>query len=217
MAFLFDKMSAFITDTLIEGEVIKNEERNLYLYCFGTLIEMTANFITTLIIGVLLGEFTSTLLFMLVFIPLRSTAGGYHCETAGKCYLLSLTVYCAVIFTYDFVSVTPLCICVLICVIDFAVIVVLSPIASLSKPFTVKEKKSNYRISIVITLIWITMIFVMLNGKNIYAAVILESLTAAAVSMIAGYIKYNKAPKTTIQPSKTTIQTKNDINDCDML
>lgn len=47
---MFDKMSTFITDTLIEGGVIKSEERNLYVYCFGTIVEMLANIITTILI-----------------------------------------------------------------------------------------------------------------------------------------------------------------------
>ncbi len=190
---MFDKMSAFITDTLIEGKIIKNEERNLYLYCFGTLIEMTANLITTLIIGALLGKIVAAVFFMLVFIPLRSTAGGYHCETAGKCYLLSMAVYLAIILTYDFVSIIPSYVCILICVIDFAAIIILSPVASPNKPFTTKEKIKNRRISIALSLICITAILVMLNYKNIYAFVILESFTAAVVSMIAGHIKYKKA------------------------
>lgn len=207
---MFDKISEFITDTLIEGKIIKMEERNLYLYCFGTLIEMTANIITTLIIGALLGKIVAALIFMLIFIPLRSTAGGYHCETAGKCYLLSMAVYLAVILTYDFVSAAPSYVCVLICVFDLVAIIILSPVVSPNKPLTAKEKIKNRRISITLSLIYITAIIVMLNSKNVYAFVILESLTAAAVSMIAGYIKYKKAPKTTIQPSKTTVQTNFD-------
>lgn len=210
MAFLFDKMSAFITDTLIEGKIIKMEERNLYLYCFGTLIEMTANLITTLIIGALLGKIVAALFFMSVFIPLRSTAGGYHCETACKCYLLSMAVYLAVILTYDFVSTVPSYVCVLICVYDLTAIIILSPVVSPNKPFTAKEKIKNRRISIILSLIYITAIIVMLNSKNVYAFVILESLTEAVVSMIAGFIKYKKASKTTIQPSKTTVQTNFD-------
>ena len=210
MAFLFDRMSAFITDTLIEGKIIKMEERNLYLYCFGTLIEMTANLITTLIIGALLGKIVAALIFMLIFIPLRSTAGGYHCETACKCYLLSMAVYLAVILTYDFVSTVPSYVCVLICVYDLTAIIILSPVVSPNKPFTAKEKIKNRRISIILSLIYITAIIVMLNSKNVYAFVILESLTEAVVSMIAGFIKYKKASKTTIQPSKMTVQTNFD-------
>ena len=189
---MFGKVSAFITDTLIEGKVIKNEERNLYLYCFGTLIEMTANLITTLIIGALLGKIVAALFLMMVFIPLRSTAGGYHCETAGKCYLLSMAVYFIVIFTYDHISDVSSYVCALICVFDFAAIIILSPVVSPNKPFTAKEKIKNRRISIALSLIYITSILVMLNCKSIYAFVILESLTAAVVSMIAGYIKYKK-------------------------
>ena len=207
---MFDKMSAFITDTLIEGKIIKMEERNLYLYCFGTLIEMTANLITTLIIGALLGKIVAALFFMSVFIPLRSTAGGYHCETASKCYLLSMAVYLAVILTYDFVSTVPSYVCVLICVYDLTAIIILSPVVSPNKPFTAKEKIKNRRISIILSLIYITAIIVMLNSKNVYAFVILESLTEAVVSMIAGFIKYKKASKTTIQPSKMTVQTNFD-------
>lgn len=190
---MFDKMSAFITDTLIEGKIIKIEERNLYLYCFGTLIEMTANLITTLIIGALLGKIVAALFFMLVFIPLRSTAGGYHCETAGKCYLLSMAVYLAVILTYDYVSIAPSYVCVLMCVIDFAAIIILSPIASPNKPIIANEKTRNRWLSIALSLIYIIVILVMLHCKSKYAFVILESFTAAVVSMIAGYIKYKKA------------------------
>lgn len=192
MAFLFDKMSAFITDTLIEGKIIKIEERNLYLYCFGTLIEMTANLITTLIIGALLGKFLAALFFMLVFIPLRSTAGGYHCKTAGKCYLLSMAVFLFVILTYDYISAVSSYVCVLICVIDFAAIIILSPVASSNKPFTEKEKIRNRQISIILSLIYIIAILIMVNSKIVYAFVVLESLTVAVFSMIAGYIKYKK-------------------------
>ena len=190
---MFDKMSAFITDTLIEGKIIKMEERNLYLYCFGILIEMMANLITTLIIGALLGKIVAALFFMLVFIPLRSTAGGYHCETAGKCYLLSIAVYLIVILTYDHISDVSSYICALICVFYFAAIIILSPVASPNKPITSNEKTRNRWISIALSLIYIIVILVMLHCKSIYAFVILESLTAAVVSMIAGHIKYKKA------------------------
>lgn len=99
---MFDKISGFITDTLIEGKVIKSEEKNLYLYCFSTIIEMSANLLTTLIIGALLHRFIETLIFMLVFIPLRSFAGGYHCEKAESCFILSIAVYLTVILSYKY-------------------------------------------------------------------------------------------------------------------
>ena len=56
-----------------------------------------------------------------------------------------------------------------------------------------RRNDKSRQISIVLSLIYITVIIVMMNCKIIYAFVILESLTAAVVSMIAGYIKYKKA------------------------
>lgn len=121
-----------------------------------------------------------------------------------------MAVYLTVIFTYDCVSTIPSYLCVLICVFDFAAIISLSPVASPNKPFTAKGNIRNRRISIVLSLIYITAIIVMMSCKIVYAFVVLESLTVAVVSMIAGYIKYKKRPKTTIQPSKTTVQTNFD-------
>lgn len=80
---MFDRISTFLTDTLIEGGTLKSEERSLYIYCFGTMLETAANLLSAIIIGALLGEFPAALIFMLVFIPLRSMAGGFHCNSAG--------------------------------------------------------------------------------------------------------------------------------------
>lgn len=205
MAFLFDKMSTFITDTLIEGGVIKSEERNLYVYCFGTIVEMLANIITTILIGILLGRLPATLIFLLVFIPLRSTAGGYHCETSGKCFILSMSVYLSIILTYKLSSIIPTRTCVLFCVIDFALILILSPVASPNKPLSLMERKKNRCISIVFSLFCIVATFIMMNYKIIYAFVVIESITAAVISLAAGFFKYRKSTKTTTQSSKTTI------------
>lgn len=202
---MFDKISSFITETLIEGNVIKSEERNMYIYCFGTIIEMSANLLATLIFGALLHRFIETLIFMLVFIPLRSFAGGYHCEKSESCFILSIFVYLTVILSYKYmcdVSVYWIC---AICLADLIAIFILSPVISPNKPLSVKEKNKNRRISIFITAFYITAIFVMLYCKIPYAFVVFESMTASVISMMAGFLKYKKSQKSTIHCAKTTI------------
>lgn len=207
---MFDKISGFITDTLIEGKVIKSEERNLYLYCFGTIIEMSANLLATLIIGVLLHRFIETLIFMLVFIPLRSFAGGYHCEKAKSCFILSIFVYLTVMFSYKFlygISVYLIC---AICFADLISIFILSPVVSPNKPLSAKEKNKNRHISIIISAAYITIFFVMLYFKISYAFVVFESVAASVISMTAGFLKYKKRQKFTVHCSKTTVRTNFD-------
>jgi accessory gene regulator B len=147
---------------------------------------------TTIIIGLILKKIVSTLIFMLVFIPMRSTAGGYHCETAGKCYLFSMVVYLMVVFTYDCFEFGLSDLCVLICFIDFIVIVKLSPVISNNNPFVAKKKSRNRRISIDLSLIYILAYIVMIKSKIIYANEIFLSLTIAVIFMIIGYIKQKR-------------------------
>ena len=52
MAFLFDRASQYMVDSLIEGGSIKLDERGLYLYCFVMFFEMLANLVTTVLIGI---------------------------------------------------------------------------------------------------------------------------------------------------------------------
>ncbi len=192
---MFDKISGFITDTLIDGKVIKSDERNLYLYCFGTIIEMSANLLATLIIGALLHRFIETLIFMLVFIPLRSFAGGYHCEKAESCFILSISVYLTVILSYKYLCGISAYWIYAICLADLIAVLILSPVVSPNKPLSEKVKNKNRRISIFITALYITAALVMLYCKIPYAFVVFESVTASVISMTAGYIKYKKMSK----------------------
>lgn len=192
---MFDKISGFITDTLIDGKVIKSEERNLYLYCFGTIIEMSANLLTTLVIGALLHRFIETLIFMLVFIPLRSFAGGYHCEKAESCFILSISVYLTVMLSYKYLCDISAYWIYAICLADFIAVFILSPVVSPNKPLSEKVKNKNRRISIFITALYITATLVMLYCKISYAFVVFESVTASVISMISGNLKHKKMSK----------------------
>ncbi|MCD7730095.1 MAG: hypothetical protein LUI05_01185 [Oscillospiraceae bacterium] len=70
---------------------------------------------------------------------------------------------------------------------------IFSPVAGSNKPFIAREKIMSRQISIGLSLIYITIIYVMLNSEIVSAHVILESFTVAVIFMIAGYIKYKKA------------------------
>ncbi len=202
---MFDKISGFITDTLIEGKVIKREEKNLYLYCFGTIIEMSANLLTTLIIGALLHRFIETLIFMLVFIPLRSFAGGYHCEKAESCFILSILVYLTVMLSYKYLYGIAAHWIYAICLADLMAVFILSPVVSPNKPLSIKIKNKNRCISIFITTFYVIASLVMLYCKMPYSFVILESVTASVISMTVGFLKYKKCQKSTVHCSKTTV------------
>ena len=82
-----------ITSILIESGAISEKERKLYTYCISGVVEMGINIILTLALGLILGKFIETLVFLLILIPLRSRAGGYHASNGNTCFVLSILVY----------------------------------------------------------------------------------------------------------------------------
>lgn len=72
-----------------EANIIKKEE--IEIYCFGLecLFLKIITFTSYLVIAILMKRLKEFAVIMLVFIPLRRNAGGYHAKTRGKCYLLS--------------------------------------------------------------------------------------------------------------------------------
>lgn len=72
-----------------EANIIKKEE--IEICCFGLecLFLKIITFTSYLVIAILMKRLKEFAVIMLVFIPLRRNAGGYHAKTRGKCYLLS--------------------------------------------------------------------------------------------------------------------------------
>ena len=98
---MFERLSIYFTDTLIEGNVLSRKDRQLYIYCFETTIELICNIGVILTTGSISEKLSATLMFMLVFFTLRSKAGGIHCKNSTECFIISLAVYLFTLFSYD--------------------------------------------------------------------------------------------------------------------
>lgn len=186
---MFDRLSIFLTDTLIEGGALKSEDRTLYIYCFGTMLEAAANLISTVILGAVLGELPAALIFMLVFIPLRSTAGGAHCRSAGGCYLLSMTVFLTVILTYGMLSLSAAA-GVLICAAETAAVFFLAPVPSPNKPMSETEKLRDRRLALIIISVCDAAVILLTVLGSRYGYAVLETMSMAVISMTAGRLIY---------------------------
>ncbi len=77
--------------TLLQGNgIIREEDRELYIYGLQQGFIIIWNILTTVTIGIILGQVWESILFMFAYFPLRSCAGGYHAKTPLRCYLLSI-------------------------------------------------------------------------------------------------------------------------------
>ena len=78
--------------TLINRNIIEEEDKEIYSYGFNQILFIMLNFITILIIGILFNMLFETIIFMSTYIPIRIYAGGYHARKQTKCYIHYLII-----------------------------------------------------------------------------------------------------------------------------
>ena len=89
MEFL-ERLSCKIGDDLVQSNIVKEEDAEIYIYGINQILTSVFNVSSALIIGLILGTFFETVVFMAAYIPLRIFAGGYHAKTSLRCYIFSV-------------------------------------------------------------------------------------------------------------------------------
>lgn len=89
---MFEKILKKITRQLEESGKIQGDMRDLYYYGIQQEFIILLNFATYLFMGLILGMFWQSFLFLFIYMPLRSFAGGYHARNAESCYVLSVII-----------------------------------------------------------------------------------------------------------------------------
>ena len=189
---MIEKLGIRIVNFFIEEGILRENERNIYNYCFSCIIEIFINLMSVLFISILLQKVIESLIFMLIFIPLRSTAGGFHCSTSTRCYVLSISIYISVILLYPYITFVSIYAIVGICAINLLIVMLLSPVESSNKPLTNKSRIVNRILSIIIMFISIGIIFVFYVVDSVYLYIVVLCVTVSNISLIAGYIDNKK-------------------------
>lgn len=83
-------LANIFTNKLIKYQIIKVEDKELYVYGFWQGGIFIVNLVTVIIIGLLFNMLWQSLVFMVAYGLLRPMAGGYHARTQYNCYILSI-------------------------------------------------------------------------------------------------------------------------------
>lgn len=137
---MFDAVSKQLTQSLIDNNTIKDEEREIYRYGIQQGLTIILNFVTTLTIGLVCDMLWQSAFFTVLYIPLRSFAGGYHAKTPIRCYIFSIVLMLAVLLAMRFVTFTCL-ICSILLLISGVVIFLFAPVEDKNKCLDKLEKK----------------------------------------------------------------------------
>lgn len=186
MNYLVSKIVTFLT----EQEVISSESDVQDFYRYGIEISISSflNIFLVLLLGIIINHIAESIIFLLLFILIRSFTGGYHADTYFRCNLLMcitfiLTALANSIFSNKF---SLLIIIVLICVTEL-IVSILGPIENKNKPIDDSKRIKLKIIGIVITLI-INCTGLFLSRSYLGTMIILTTFLIALL-MIAAKIK----------------------------
>lgn len=96
---MFYQLSERITDKFEQLNVISSDDRDIYRYGVQQGCVLLLNLLSIITIGLLCGMLIESILFMLVFVPLRTYAGGYHAKTHIRCYVYSMLTITVILLT----------------------------------------------------------------------------------------------------------------------
>ena len=129
---MFARTAEIITKKLRENNSITNEQYEICRFGFQQGLTIVLNILTTMIIGIVIGELRFSILFMVLYVPLRSNAGGYHAHTAVPCYIYSIFMMIAILFAMKYLII-PSFICIIILVVSCVIIWIFAPVEDTNK------------------------------------------------------------------------------------
>ena len=129
--------------------------------------------------------------FLLSFIPLRVTAGGFHASTHFRCTLVCMAVFVLTIALTRCIhdAYRPI-VSMALCLFDLATVVCLAPVEAIQKPLTTSEQRINRRRSLFLAIFFCAVSALSLNHRFTSGILFFSfGVFSAAISQIAGKIQ----------------------------
>ena len=183
-------ISKKVTNILVEENIIRQDDKEVYEYCINALFDIAGNIFVTVILGIFLGKLSETILFLAAVIPLRSFAGGFHAKTSYGCLILSVGYYLASIYLpVIYINSDIWMINVIYCIAS-VIVYIISPVASVNKPVSSKQRPQMRRFAgITLIIVAIFYIFTCVSGLKVYSVELCVIVTILLISQLFEMIR----------------------------
>ena len=162
---MLNKLAAKISSKMLQRGVISGELFDIYVYGFELVLSFLFSVAVMLFVGIVTNRILHTILFLLVFITLRSFTGGYHANTYGVCFMVTISVFIVTILLAEYIN-----ICwwyyLLLLSVGLPLIYIFAPIEHHNKPLETNDKARCKMISTILFLSFniVGMVFTKVNA-----------------------------------------------------
>lgn len=186
---MFAKTADTITKKLQENNSISSEQYEICRFGFQQGLTILLNAVTVMVIGAVMKELWQAILFMALYAPLRSNAGGYHARTATRCYVYSILLMIAVLLAMKYLLI-PTFICIIALVISCAVILLLAPVEDANKPLDdIEQVVYRKRTYVIMAIEIVFCVIALLCGAKQIMLCFIWAFTMIGCILIAGKMK----------------------------
>lgn len=173
------KIEGRIAQTLKENQIIKEEDIEIYEYGLRTLKLKFISYLFAMIIAVLFGRLLAFAVILLCFMSIRRYAGGFHEDTAIKCFVVSQIMFVVIELGSKYLVLQNwgIWFCVVMEILGIAFIMKNAPVESAHHRLTNEQKGKYRRIALASCSIWclLEIILYILNQMD-YLMVVALSL-----------------------------------------
>lgn len=96
------KIATSLSNKLVEQKIIPAEEVDIYRYGFEILLSSGTTSLSIVILAFALNAPCWGILYLLISVPLKITAGGYHAPTYVRCFFLSNLSFVLILMAHYF-------------------------------------------------------------------------------------------------------------------
>lgn len=183
------KLYKGLADYIIRKGVAEESDREMYEYAFEIAAEMGLFAVACIVIALYLQMFWEGILFFVLFIPLRSYAGGLHMESYTSCFCMSCLAFSGVLLAARYIEIPGWCLIIALLLLEI-VVYRLYPVENANRAVDEEENaffKKKLRGFLFLDFAIAAICLILKNEK--YLLVVTATFMLIVLTMIAGKCK----------------------------
>ena len=183
---MIKKLSNNMAVFMCKNNIVENDKQEICAYGIELMLASFFEVTAILLVSLILKNFIQTAIFFIVFIPLRSYAGGFHAKTHFGCFSILVVNYALFTLILKFIPINYVFFLISE-IIAVSAIIIFAPVGNENKPLDSKEKRIYRRKSIEIILIQalVVLAFCFFNiGKEYITSICIAQLSST-ISLFA--------------------------------
>lgn len=146
---MFQQVSLATAKRMVSDQIIRENQITIYTYGLELVFSSLAGILALVFVSFLGGKPFWWLPYLVGFIPLRLTGGGYHAGSHRNCIAL-FTVFYTINLSFFSFFIIPKGTWAIICTVNVLILYVFSPVEAKNKPLHVVKRKKNRKRSLLL-------------------------------------------------------------------